>query len=100
MVEVLLPLDDEELRKPPRETPCNSIVTPLGIVEGEVLMHLEEHGSTTLRHLVRELGWPTSMVMMAVGALIRQGLVLGTQRELEVLVEPKTGQLIRGRWDG
>lgn len=90
MAEVLLPLDDEEWRKPPRETPRASLMTPLGIVEGEALLHLEEHGATALRQLIRELEWPAPLVTMAVGALIRHGLVKASQHELEVLLEPRT----------
>ncbi len=89
MAEVLLPLDDEELKRPPRETPSSSIMTSLGIVEGEVLLHLEEYGSTALRHLIGELEWPAPIVTMALGALIRQGLVVALQYELETLIEPR-----------
>ncbi len=64
-----------------------SIMTPLGVVEGEVLTYLDRHGDTTLRRLNRELSWPAYMVMMAVGALVRAGLVRGIQRNLEVLVK-------------
>jgi hypothetical protein len=62
------------------------VITTLGLVEGDVLTYLERHGTTTLRHLIRQLDWPARMVMMAVGGLIREHLVQATQRELEVLV--------------
>ncbi len=57
-----------------------SVMTALGIVEGEVLRCLEEHGPTTLRRLVAELDWPAAMVIMGVGALIRERLAQGIQR--------------------
>ena len=66
-----------------------SMMTLLGIVEGEVLTVLETGGATTLRGLVRALQWPAPVVMMAVGALIRQGLARGIQHELEVVIEPR-----------
>ena len=64
-----------------------SLMTPLGLVGGEALAYLEEHGATTVRRLIRELEWPSHMVMMAVGALIREGLVQAIQHDLEVSVE-------------
>ena len=64
-----------------------SLMTALGVVEGEVLTYLEEHGSTPVRRLTRELQWPAPMVIMAAGALIRSGLVRATQYDLEVILE-------------
>ena len=64
-----------------------SLMTPLGVIEGEVLIYLEEHGATPMRRLTRELDWPASLVIMAVGALVRERLVRATQHELEVRVE-------------
>ena len=64
-------------------------MTPLGLVEGEVLEHLDRHHTVTLRRLNRELAAPAYMVMMAVGALIRAGLVRGAQHDLEVIVQPR-----------
>lgn len=66
-----------------------SLMTPLGVVEGEVLEYLDRHRTATLRRLNRDLSAPSQMVMMAVGALIRAGLVRGTQHELEVVVQPR-----------
>lgn len=65
-----------------------SLMTPIGVVAGEVLLHLERHRSMTLRRLARELKWPVRLVMMGVGALIREGLIRGIQRDLEVILEP------------
>lgn len=61
-----------------------SLVTLLGLVEGEVLTYVEAQGSTTLGRLNRQLPWPTRMVTMAVGSLVREGLLQATQQELEV----------------
>lgn len=66
----------------------SSLVTQLGLVEGDILTYLERHGATTLRHLIRSLTWRTPLIIMATGALIRGGLVRATQRELEVILEP------------
>jgi hypothetical protein len=88
MSEVLLPLIEDEWKKPPASTQDTPLITSLGLIEGEVLTYLEQHGATKLRGLIRELEWPARMVMMAVGALIREGLVRGVQHELEIIVEP------------
>ena len=63
-----------------------SLMTSLGLMEGEVLTYLEEHGATMLRELIRKLGRSTAMVMMGVGALIREGLVEGSQQDVNVMV--------------
>lgn len=105
MSEVLLPMMEGEWKKPPVELPGpfdfaqgpqpeavarveGSLITPLGLVEGEVLTALEQRGAIPMRWLIRELDWPASMVIMAVGALIRQGLVRATRHDLEVAIEP------------
>lgn len=72
----------------PIKTGGRSLMTPLGIAGGEILTYLEEHGATAMRRLIRELAWPAPVVMMAVGALIREGLVCATQHDLEVILEP------------
>ncbi len=65
-----------------------SLMTPLGLAAGEILTEVEWSGATTLRRLIRKLDWPMYLVLMAVGVLVRQGLIRATQRELEVIVEP------------
>ena len=65
------------------------LITPLGLVAGDVLLYLERRGASTLRQLARGVKWPVRMVMMGVGALIREGLVLATQNEVDVIVEPR-----------
>ena len=67
-----------------------SLMTPLGLVEGEVLTYLDRqdsHGVATLQQLSRALRWPAHLVMMAVGALIRAGLVQGVQQGVQVIVK-------------
>ena len=96
MAEALLSLVEQERKKPPGELEDIPLITTLGLIEGEVLTFLEDHGATTLRALIRELEWPARMIMMAVGALIREHLVRATQRELEVILEPLTGGKLRG----
>jgi len=65
------------------------LMTTLGIIEGEVLTYLNEHGPTTLRRLVEELDWPAPFITMGVGALIRKALAQGNQERLDILVGVK-----------
>jgi len=93
MSEVLLPIVEEEWKKPPLQNEQgSSIMTPLGIIEGEVLLWLETHGPATIRYLTRELEWPAAMVTMAVGALVRQGLARAARHDLEVVVAEPTAR--------
>jgi hypothetical protein len=68
----------------PRE---QSLMTLLALVEGDILTYLEAQGRVPLRHLIQAMDWPSRMVLMAVGALIRKGLLAGRQQLLEVMVE-------------
>lgn len=87
MSEALLTMAvEEEWENQARRPAYQSLMTPLGMVEGEVLEHLDRCEKTTLRRLNQALQWPAYMVMMAVGALIRAGLVRAAQHDLEVVV--------------
>ncbi len=66
-----------------------AVITMLGLASGEILTYLERHGTTAVRRLIRDLSWPAPVVLMAVGALIRDGLVRATQHDLEVILEPE-----------
>lgn len=57
-------------------------------VAGELLNAVEWSGAMTLRQLIRKLDSPLHLVVMAVGVLVRQGLIQVTERDHEVLVEP------------
>ena len=64
-----------------------ALVTQLGVIEGELLTYVEEHGATPIRRLIRESEWPMPMVTMALGALAREGLVRLIRHDLETIVE-------------
>ena len=63
------------------------LITLLALVEGDILTYLESRGRVTLRRLIQALDWPSRMVVMGVGALVRRKLVIGSQQPLEVLLE-------------
>jgi hypothetical protein len=68
--------------------PTASVHTSLGLVEGDVLLYLDQRGATPMRRIIRDLEWPSPMVTMAIGALIREDLVSATQHELELIITP------------
>ncbi len=87
----------------PGAAASRSLMTPLGLVSGDVLTHLEAHGATSLRGLIRHIGWSAPLVTMAVGALVRSGHVRAVQHDLEIIVEPITPVSTPGsteRWGG
>jgi hypothetical protein len=68
--------------------PRRSLMTPLGVASGDVLSLVEARGSASLTRVLHELQqWPVPLVLMAVGALIREGLVLGTGQGWELVLE-------------
>ena len=73
---------------PNSEGTPRSLMTRIGILEGDVLAYLEEHGSTVMRRVTRELEGPFPLIMMAIGALVRRGLVRAVQHDLEIILEP------------
>lgn len=79
---------ESRVARPGARTTVIPLITTLGLVAGDVLLYLERRGATTLRGLARELQWPVQMIVMGVGALIREGLVRGVAQDLDVLVEP------------
>ena len=62
--------------------------TTISIVEGEILTYLEKHGFSRLKKVIRDLEWPMAEVMMAVGALIREGLIEVRRDRFGVLLSP------------
>ena len=77
----------EEIWMRLRTPQATALMIPLSLVSGDVFMYLEAHGTTSLRRLIRELEWSAPMVMMAVGTLVREGLVHATPHDLDVIVE-------------
>jgi hypothetical protein len=89
MSETLLPIIEEEWKKPPADVAeRTSLLTRVEVIEGDVLTYLERQGATPLRRLTRELEWPPTMILMAVGALTQEGLVRAVQHDLELVIEP------------
>jgi len=75
-----------------RSSPVQSSwMTSLGIIEGEVLYHLEKRGFATQQQIIEALSWPSVMVTMSIGSLIREGLVKAKSLGGELVLIDCTG---------
>lgn len=64
----------------------SALITTLGLIEGEILNFIEAQGAATLAHVLQEIQWPAQSVVMAVGALLRQGLLYGVTQDRELVL--------------
>ncbi len=63
------------------------LVTRLGLIEGDILEQFELDKIINLRELMDIMKWEPCAIAMAVGSLIRQGMVSGTEHGHEVFLE-------------
>jgi hypothetical protein len=68
-----------------------SLMTPLGMAAGEILTEVDSDGAVTLRHLVETIGWPVHLIVMALGVLVREGLVQAAQQGPDVRIASIAG---------
>jgi hypothetical protein len=73
------------IETPPGEPPA--LITKLSLIEGEILTRLESEGRMNAHRIVREMPWRSESMLMAIGSLIRQGLVRGIQTGPELELE-------------
>lgn len=66
----------------------DSLAARLPQVEQDVLAYLHAHGPAPVRQLTRHLPWPSPLVLMGVGALLRRRMIKDAPRELEWLLLP------------
>lgn len=95
-MEILIPVTAERLKQQRSSLSDRStstqipLISQLGIVQGEILSCIERKGSATLDRLMKDLVWPRHILVMAVGALIYQGLVRGFQSGHSVVLKVVT----------
>ena len=87
----LLPTGEEARSASPSSVEEMSLATSLRLIEVEILKYLELRRTTTLRELIRQLEWPSRLIMMAIGALVHERQVRAIQHELEVSIETVDG---------
>ncbi len=61
-------------------------IPSIGDTAGEVWRYLKEHDSATLTTMVRAIGQPSEMVLMAVGWLAREGKLELSQEKLTITI--------------
>ncbi len=64
-----------------------SLMTPIGVAQGDALFYLEQKGSAYVCDMATHLEWPTPVMMLAAGALIRDGLVKAKTQNGEIVLE-------------
>lgn len=67
-----------------------SLMTPLGLIEGDILRYVETRALTVIQDLIHDLEWPAHMILMAAGSLVRRGHVRAIQNEAVLVLEPVT----------
>ena len=55
------------------------LVTRLALVEGEILERLENSNEVTVHQLMEAVAWEPCAVAMAIGSLMRQGMIRGVE---------------------
>lgn len=68
-------------------TAAAPLITAIGLIEGDLLETLESRGPMSAYRLVHTQDCPASLVLMAIGDLIRTGLIQGTEARLELTSE-------------
>lgn len=73
----------------PTHTVGPALITQLGMIEGEILSHLEEEDGSSASQLLGTIPARPELVLMAIGSLIRQGLVrVAPAAGPDLLLEP------------
>ena len=62
-------------------------MTRIALVEGNVLERLENEKIIILRELIKDLDWEPCAISMAVGSLMRQGMIECTEYNQDVFIE-------------
>lgn len=69
-----------------------SLMTKLGLLEGVILEKIEESKMVTLQELMVALHGNPCIITMAVGSLIRQGVIRSSEHGQDVFLERQTNQ--------
>ena len=86
-----------------------ALITTLAMVEGDILTYMERFGACTLRELTRNIEWPSRLVTMAAGGLVRERMIRAIEHDLEVVLErlpetaasiPRTDEAVPEAWGG
>ena len=64
-----------------------ALMTKLGVLEGIILEKLDEARIVTLQELMETLQYNPCVITMAVGSLIRQGVIRGREHGQDVFLE-------------
>ena len=62
------------------------LVTRLALVEGEILEQFDDKGEISVHNLMEALPWEPCTVAMAIGSLMRQGMIRGIEKGENVIL--------------
>ncbi len=85
-----IPMGSDEWNKMGVTRGDPSLMTLVGIAEGEVLEALETGGPAAMASVLEQSQLPMPLVLMSVGALVRDGLVRATKSREHVRLESIT----------
>lgn len=57
------------------------MITQIGLVAGDIWHYLEKHDDVTLNELTRNINKPSSIILMGVGWLAREGHVIMKEKD-------------------
>ena len=83
----ILPMKNTEWMRTGVKQEGASLMTPLGLIEADVLDVIDSKGAMTLTDLLQQSKWPEAMTMMGAGALIREGLIQAKRHDQFIYLE-------------
>lgn len=86
MTTITLPLSYSDWHELGVKRERASIATPLSLVESEVFEYLESVGPSALTSILRDIPEPATLIVMSIGAMIREGLAIAQRSEDGILV--------------
>lgn len=63
------------------------LITRLALIEGSILERLERERIMALQELMEELEWEPCAIAMAVGSLVRQGIIRTKEQDQDIFIE-------------
>jgi hypothetical protein len=84
---IQIPMQSQDWAKTGIGQENQSLMTPIALVEGEVLETIESRGPVDLSRVLKTTKQPKPLVVMSVGALVRDGLVRATKSKQHIVLE-------------
>ena len=63
------------------------LITRLALIEGSILERLESEKIIAIRELMEEFEWEPCAIAMAIGSLVRQGIIQSREQGQDIFIE-------------